>query len=223
MSDLRLVIFDVDGTLVDSQDEIWAAMRDAFAAVGLPMPARAAVLGIVGLSLAQAFAQLASDQTGAVQAALVDAYKSSFAARRRATAKGQGSPLYPGARAALDQLQAQDHTLLALATGKSRRGLVGLIEAHDLHGLFASQHCADDHPSKPNPSMVLACLRDTGVAAQRAIMVGDTCFDMDMARAASVATIGVTWGYHSADSLNADHILTDFADLPGVIDMILEQ
>lgn len=219
MTDLRLVIFDVDGTLVDSQAEILAAMAAAFASEGLPAPDRADILGIVGLSLDVAFSRLLPAADNAQQARLVRAYKEAFVGLR---ASGQElGPLYPGARAALDALAAQDHTLLAVATGKSRRGLDKVLDRHDLRGLFQSEQVADHHPSKPHPSMVLTALAETGVAPARAVMVGDTSFDMEMGRAAGVSTIGVPWGYHPVGSLAADRIIDDFAALPATLDDLL--
>ena len=221
MSDLRLVIFDVDGTLVDSQAEIMAAMEMSFAANGLPMLPRTAVLSIVGLSLDVAFRQLCPDADDVVQASLVQAYKDAFNALRGADGTAEKSPLFPGALAVLDTLAGQDNTLLAVATGKSRRGLDKLLERYGLTGMFHSEQVADHHPSKPNPSMIMTALSELGIAQQRAVMVGDTTFDMDMARAAGVAKIGVSWGYHPAEMLRPDILIDDFTALPGAIDTLL--
>ncbi len=221
MTDLRLVIFDVDGTLVDSQNHIFAAMVAAYDRIELPAPARAAVRGIVGLSLPQAFAALSPELSDSERADLVEAYKSAYADARQTQGAAMGSPLYPGAREALDILNAQPETLLAVATGKSARGLRHLIAAHELDGFFASLQVADHHPSKPHPSMIHACLQDTGLNPAQAVMVGDTRFDMDMARAAGVATIGVSWGYHPASHLDADHLIEDFVALPMAVDTLL--
>lgn len=219
MSDLRLVIFDVDGTLVDSQAEIMAAMTLAFEAEGLAMPDRSTVLSIVGLSLAEAFRVLCPDTDEAQRERLVEAYKASFMQLR--SDNQEMGPLFPGARDALDVLRAQDHTLLAVATGKSRRGLDKVLERHGLTGVFQSEQVADHHPSKPNPSMILAALNETGVIPQKAVMLGDTTFDMDMARAAGIKKIGVTWGYHAADALQPDAMIADFAALAGAVDQLI--
>lgn len=221
MPDLRLVIFDVDGTLVDSQAEILAAMTHAFAAEGLPMPPRDAVLSIVGLSLDVAFARLCPDQSPDGRARLVDAYKDAFASLR--TQNKEMGPLYPGARAALDAFRAQDHTFLAVATGKSRRGLDKVLERHGLTGIFHSEQVADHHPSKPHPSMILTAMAETGVVPEAAVMIGDTTFDMDMARAAGIKKIGVSWGYHPADVLLPDALIQDFAELPAAVDDLMGQ
>jgi phosphoglycolate phosphatase len=220
MRDLRLVIFDVDGTLVDSQAEIVAAMTAAFAAEGLVLPDRKRLLSIVGLSLDVAMVQLCPDEPADRHLRLVQAYKDAYMDLRGADGKGELSPLYPGAHDVLDQLAGQDHTLLAVATGKSRRGLDKILERHGLQGMFHSEQVADHHPSKPNPSMILTALNETGLRAGAAVMVGDTTFDMDMGRAAGVRTIGVAWGYHDAASLRPDILVTDFAALPAAIDQL---
>ena len=219
MSDLRLVIFDVDGTLVDSQAEIMAAMTLAFGVEGMVMPDRATVLSIVGLSLAEAFHVLCPDADEAQRARLVAAYKASFMQLR--SDNQEMGPLFPGALEAIAALRAQDDTLLAVATGKSRRGLDKVLERHGLTGVFHSEQVADHHPSKPNPSMILTALNETGVAPQKAVMLGDTTYDMDMARAAGIRTIGVTWGYHAPDTLRADAMIDDFAALPGAVDQLI--
>lgn len=215
---LRLVIFDVDGTLIDSQAEIMAAMTAAFAGEGLEAPPRAAVLGIVGLSLDRAMAVLVPDLPETRRAALVAGYKAAFNVARSVHGAAV-SPLYPGARDVLDLLMAQPDTLMGIATGKSQRGLDAMIDAHDLRRYFVTRQVADHHPSKPHPAMIRAALAETGVAARDAVMVGDTVFDMDMALAAGVRGIGVTWGYHAADALRActDTVIDRFADLPGVL------
>lgn len=221
MRDLRLVIFDVDGTLIDSQAEIMAAMTFAFQSEGLPLPARTAVLAIVGLSLAEAFAQLCPSVPQAQRNQLVAAYKNAFGDLR--TQGKEMGPMFPGARDALQRLQDQDDTLLAVATGKSRRGLDKVLERHGLTGIFHSEQVADFHPSKPHPAMILTALAETGVAQNRAVMLGDTTYDMDMARAAGVKKIGVSWGYHAAETLMPDLMIDDFAALQGAVDQLIGQ
>ncbi|MEM9580030.1 MAG: HAD-IA family hydrolase [Pseudomonadota bacterium] len=220
---LRAVIFDVDGTLVDSQGDIIASMAAAFARAGRQMPERQVILSMVGLSLDVIFPRLVPDADAALSADMVRWYKESYAKARLAKGSELSSPLYPGARDCLNALQAQDSTLLGVATGKSRRGLNGLISAHGLQGMFLSQHCADDHPSKPHPSMLMAAMDDLAVAPDRAVMIGDTSYDLDMARAAGCWFIGVSWGYHDTARLDgADAIVSDFAMLPAAIDRVLE-
>jgi phosphoglycolate phosphatase len=212
---LRLVIFDVDGTLVDSQADILAAMDFAFDRVGHPVPKREAVLGIVGLSLDVAIGRLAPELGTAEHRRMVEWYKEAYVELRRVNGAAQSSPLYAGAREVLGQLHAIPEVLMGVATGKSRRGLDKLLDAHDLRQFFVTQQVSDHHPSKPHPSMILAGLSETGVAARDAVMIGDTSYDMQMARAAGVAAIGVTWGYHDISALSEAACTIDrFADLP---------
>lgn len=214
---MRLVVFDVDGTLVDSQHHIVSAMTEGFAAAGLTPPPRAEVLGIVGLSLPVAVAQLAPLAELPVQSRIVEGYRAAYLqARMQETA-----PLYPGARDCLDRLAARQDMQLAVATGKSRRGLDAMLEAHGLGGYFVSLQTADGHPSKPHPAMLWAALAEAGTDADRAVMVGDTSFDMDMARAAGMPGFGVSWGYHPAaalDAAGAALIAPDFSGLTKAIE-----
>lgn len=218
---LRLVIFDVDGTLVDSQADILGAMAASFALQGLDMPSRESVLSIVGLSLTEAMMRLVPDLPEDLRSALVAGYKHAYMTSRLGSDTRQTSPLYPGARAVLDLLSAQPHTLLGVATGKSQRGLDALIASHGLEGLFLTRQVADHHPSKPHPSMLLAALRETGVDAADAVMVGDTSYDMEMAQAAGIRGIGVSWGYHAPAALTAASCVIDrFDDLPARLEEI---
>lgn len=224
MRALRLVIFDVDGTLVDSQAHILASMEGAFAAHDLPVPPRDAVLSIVGLSLPQAMARLLPERPD-LNAGLVAAYKDSFARHRVSGDAAALSPLYPGIADLLRRLAAQDETLLGIATGKSRRGLDHLMELHGWHGLFQSVQVADDHPSKPHPSMIEACLFETGAEAENAVIVGDTTYDMAMGRAAGIDTLGVAWGYHPTDDLHragARRVAKDAAALSDMLETLRE-
>ncbi|SFM31669.1 HAD-IA family hydrolase [Shimia aestuarii] len=223
MSDLRLVVFDVDGTLVDSQADILGAMMSAFEAVEIAVPEREDVLGIVGLSLPEAMERLAPDAPARMREKMVEAYKSSYMQRRRDAGTQVSSPLYPGAAAALARLRAVDEVLLGVATGKSRRGLDKLIEGHGLQGIFVTEQVADHHPSKPHPAMLHAAMRETGVAADASVMIGDTSFDMEMARAAGMRAIGVSWGYHDRKALQAADVVIDrFDDLDRALEQIWE-
>lgn len=219
MTDLRLVIFDVDGTLVDSQGDIVAAMTHAFERAGAPAPERAAILSIVGLSLPQAIPRLAPDLDAQLHHSMVEWYKEAYMQLRALVSTADSSPLYPHTRETLEVLNARPETLLGVATGKSRRGLDKLLDGHDLRAHFVTQQVSDHHPSKPHPAMILTALAETGVAAENAVMIGDTTFDMDMAQAAGVPFVGVNWGYHPVTSLTgAVAILQDFRDLPGLLD-----
>ncbi len=207
---LRLVIFDVDGTLVDSQGDILCAMSAAFESEGIERPAREVILSIVGLSLPQAFTRLTPEVDAVVRTRLVESYKNAYA-DLRLRGGPEASPLYPGIPELLDRLSAEDETLLAVATGKSRRGLTALLQSHGLTNRFVTTQVADDNPSKPHPAMLFNALQDAGVEAERAVMIGDTSFDMEMAQAAGIASIGVTWGYHPRETLTLAQVVVDDA------------
>ncbi len=199
MSDAKLVVFDVDGTLCDSQHHIVAAMEHAFAAEGLSCPDRDAVLSIVGLSLPVAMARLVPGLPSSVQERLVASYKTGYAGERAARL----APLYGGIPELIGALSERSDVILGVATGKSRRGLDQLLHGHGLEGVFSTRQVADDHPSKPHPAMLLAAMAEAGVAPGRTVMIGDTTFDMLMGQAAGAATLAVTWGYHAEAALAA--------------------
>ncbi|MEL7465287.1 MAG: HAD-IA family hydrolase [Pseudomonadota bacterium] len=214
--DLRLVIFDMDGTLIDSQRVIIAAMRRTYEAYGAPCPSDEAVRRIIGLSLPQVFHQLSPEAEAADNARLVDLYKQSFIQLRAETGGEADAPLYPGAEAALRAMAAADW-LISAATGKARRGFDHAVEAHALHGLFSFPQTADDARSKPHPEMVERAMALHGVTGAQSVMVGDTAFDMAMAKAAGARAIGVAWGYHPVEELRdagADMVIEAFGALP---------
>lgn len=197
---VRLAVFDCDGTLSDGQAAVVNAMRAAFAEVGLPSPDAHAVRRIVGLSLPQAIRQLVPE-TGADQvAATVDAYKQAFFAARQAG--NVREPLFDGMADLLHRLHGAGWSL-GVATGKSDRGLTSTLAMHGLTDLFATTHTADRHPSKPHPAMLEAAMADVLAQPADTVMIGDTVFDIDMARAAGVRAVGVAWGYHETGELLA--------------------
>lgn len=210
---MRLAVFDCDGTLVDGQADICAAMDDAFAAMSLLPPERAATRAIVGLSLPQAMRRLHPEGGEGDHAALCDSYCEAFRARR--TAGLVHEPLFEGIAPLLDRLR-EAGWLLAVATGKSDRGLAHCLAGHGLHDHFVTMQTADRHPSKPHPAMLEAALRAAGAEAGASAMIGDTTFDMAMARAAGVRALGVGWGYHAPGQLRAagaDAVAGDAAEL----------
>lgn len=222
---VKLVIFDCDGTLVDSQHAIVAAMTDAFATEGLIPPPRQEVIGVVGLSLPIAMARLVPDGTDLARVdRLTDSYKAAFAARRRRP--DHAEPLYDGIHATLQRLAARDGVVLGIATGKSRRGVDAVLEREGLATLFATIQTADTHPSKPHPSMVLAAMSETCAEPADTVVIGDTTYDMEMARAAGATAVGVGWGYHPEDALRAagaHHVTGTSDDLQRVLDLFMTQ
>ena len=193
-----LVLFDCDGTLVDSQFSIIAAMSTAFAAEDLPPPDAEAVRRVVGLPLVEAVARLAGDMPAMQVQKLAEHYKEAFSAQRQDESLHE--PLFPGIEQVIEDLHAAG-AVLWVATGKSHRGLVATLERHHLLPRFTTLQTADSGPGKPNPAMVHRALEETGVPAADTVMIGDTVFDIDMAAAADIASIGVSWGYHPSDDL----------------------
>ncbi|MEM7060266.1 MAG: HAD-IA family hydrolase [Pseudomonadota bacterium] len=217
---LRLVIFDVDGTLVDSQVSILASMQHAFTKAGRPIPSREAALGVIGLSLQEAMAVLAPGATKAEHLQLAEDYKNGHTTHRETGAAVANQTLFPGALDAIHRLNDAGY-LLSAATGKSRRGLNRFLAAHGLDRIFLGTQTADDAPSKPHPQMVLNCLSAAGVDPANAVMIGDTEFDMAMGQAAGCHTIGVGWGYHDHARIlrgGARQIASTFDDLDGLVD-----
>ena len=196
----KLAVFDCDGTLIDGQASICRAMDDAFAEAGLPAPDKHEVRRMVGLSLPQAVRRLVPDIDEDRQREVVDAYKRAFRAQREAGELSQ--PLFDGIFGVLDALRGAGWQL-AVATGMSRRGLDHCLASHGLTRHFVSLQTADNHPSKPAPEMLEAALFEAASAAEEAVMIGDTAYDMQMARAAGVRGIGVDWGYHTPEELRA--------------------
>jgi phosphoglycolate phosphatase len=220
---VKLVIFDCDGTLVDSQHVIVASMTDAFLSEGLEPPPREVVVGVVGLSLDIAVARLvpAGSDLARVER-LADSYKAAFAARRRRP--DHFEPLYDGVRATLERLAARDDVLLGIATGKSRRGVDAVLEREGLAGFFTTIQTADTHPSKPHPSMVLAAMSETGALPADTVMIGDTTYDIEMANGAGTGAIGVSWGYHPGEALHAagaHHVSPDCAALEQALEQMM--
>lgn len=185
---MKLVVLDCDGTLVDSQNGICEAMTHAFTGFGLAAPTREATLAIVGLSLPEAFAILAADHDERLRAQMVQRYKAAFLEIRRDPELHE--PLFEGVAAAVEAFGARDDIVLGIATGKSRKGIDRLFERERWAHRFLTVQTSDDHPSKPHPAMLHAAMAEAGVTADRTVMVGDTTFDMEMARAAGTGEIG---------------------------------
>lgn len=213
-----LAIFDIDGTLVDSRAVIKDCMQEAFVSQGLPAPDYDIIRSIVGLSLQTAIDKIAPRHIDHAQLlSLVEAYKSAFVQRR--TENTLEEPLYEGAEALLETLKSGGWKI-GVATGKSRRGLDAIIETHRFDRFFDCHFCADDGPGKPHPSMISANLNACGAVPRDAIMIGDTSFDMIMAKSAHVEAVGVTWGFHTSEEIalgGADHLVETMTDLERVL------
>jgi phosphoglycolate phosphatase len=219
---LRLALFDLDGTLVDGQHAVITAMTAAWQAHGLGLPDSAAVRALIGLPLIHVLARLLPEAAPAEHERIAVAYKEAFVGRRLAGA--EPDPLFPGALAALDALDGTG-ILLGIATGKSRRGMLATLDSHGLRHRFITLQSGDDGLGKPNPDMVHRALNETGVDVVNAVVIGDTVFDIQMARAARVFSIGVSWGYHAPEALRmagADRLVEDYPSVPAAVRALLE-
>jgi len=195
-------------------------MADAFERNGLPAPKRAAVLRVVGLSLVEAMEIMLPDGDATWHARLAESYKTAF---QRLRGKGLiEEPLYEGIA---DTLVALDEAgwLLGVATGKSDRGLSLCLSYHGITHKFVTLQTADRHPSKPHPAMVEAAMADAGSSAETTVIIGDTSYDMMMARNAGARALGVGWGYHPVAELlaaGAHHVARHPSEIPELIEAI---
>ena len=200
MNALKLAILDCDGTLVDSQRSIVSAMTGAFGDNGLQPPEKSEILKVVGLPLIECIQTLLPNADMARCRAIEEAYRERF---RKERERGvYEPPLYAGTRDFLETLHARG-VMLAIATGKSRRGLTHTIAVHELGPLLVDSRTADDGPGKPNPDIVLDLLETWQVPAANACMIGDTTFDVETGVNAGIQSFGVQWGYHTHDALRA--------------------
>lgn len=196
---MRLILFDCDGTLLDSQHLIIAAMEAAFNDMKLAPPTNEAVRSIVGLSLENAIHQLHPQADQTLLSNLCASYRAAH--RQLRSVPDPHEPLYDGVADTVRILAARDDLLLGIATGKSRPGLISALERHNLRSSFTILKTADDAPSKPHPAMIEQAMAETGTQAEKTLMIGDTTFDMTMARHANVRALGVSWGYHPVSEL----------------------
>lgn len=213
---IRLAVFDCDGTLVDGQAAVVEAMAAACGALGHPLPDPNQTRRSVGLSLPSAMLALFPDAETTRRDALVEAYKDAFREARERNAVVE--PLYDGIAELLTGLHAGGWQL-AVATGKSMRGLKHTLETHGLSDLFCSLQTADRNPSKPDPAMLRNAMDDC--LAQGCVMIGDTSYDMAMARQIGARAIGVDWGYHAPDELidaGAERVVVDTNELKEALD-----
>jgi phosphoglycolate phosphatase len=220
---MRLIVFDMDGTLIDTQALISEHMGSAFTSLGLVPPSPAQVRQIIGLSLPVAVGQLAGTDDINLIEGIVGQYKSFYKASLEHEVDRE--PLYPGAREALDRLREQKGTIIGIATGKGLTGVARILDNHGIAGHFTTLQTPDHNPSKPHPGMLLTAMAETGVEPHQTVMVGDTVFDMELARAAKVRSVGVSWGYHEAADLlkaGAGTLIHDYSELDAAIERVLE-
>ena len=211
---MKLVLFDCDGTLVNSGGVIHRCMAETFANAGLRIPELNETQEIIGLTLNLAISQVSGIPMGAEVEHLTEQYKQQF--RKIRLEADFDEPLYDGIADLIDGLAQQDDILLGMVTGKSRRGVISVMERHGFERRFLVSRCADDCPSKPHPAMVLECCHETGCDVSQTFVIGDTTYDMMMAGSAGATAIGVNWGYHKPERLSeagAATILSHPSDL----------
>ncbi|MDO9418886.1 HAD-IA family hydrolase [Pararhizobium sp.] len=197
---MRLVLFDCDGTLVDSIGLIHEVMARTFVDFGLERPPVEKTKSIIGLTLDIAIARMMGNPHVDDKAlAMTTHYKTIFHQVRGEP--GLQEPMFPGIGPMIATLSGRDDLVLGAVTGKSRRGLDLIRETHGFETTFAVSRTADDCPSKPHPAMVTECCDEAGIDVARTVVVGDAIFDMQMARAAGAKAIGVAWGYASVPDL----------------------
>ena len=207
----RLLVFDWDGTLADSEQRIVAAARSAIDTLGLPARSHEQVRAIIGLAMGEACRMLFPDMPKSQESRFIACYREYYL-------RNTGTPvaLFAGAEATLRALVEQRYRL-AVATGKGRRGLDRDIASHGLDALFSTTRCADDAPSKPHPQMLVDIMDELDVASAETLMIGDTAYDMEMARNAGVATVAVSSGVHDRQRLlefDPLALLDSVAELP---------
>lgn len=210
----RLAVFDVDGTLIDSQHNIVASMHQACERNSVAPPTAEAIRRIIGLSLLEAVTTLLPGHEPDLIDRVVEDYKLGFQELR--ARRDHFEPLFPGVHEALDALE-KEGWILAVATGKSRRGLLLMIERHGFEGRFVSLQTADDNPGKPHPGMLRRAIAEAGADPASTVMIGDTSYDMQMGRSAGARTVGVAWGYHAREELLAAGAHTIVEDYPSLV------
>lgn len=206
-----LYIFDWDGTLCNSLDLITDSIRQSCEKLGLPVRSVEESRAVIGLGLKEAMMTLYPELPVTDIDDLIDAYRHVYVADNRQ----QPSKLYDGVIEVLDELRSSGHEL-AIATGKSRVGLDRVLVSLDMQEYFDFSRCADETRSKPHPMMLNEIMRESGVPPESTTMVGDTDFDLNMARAASVSSVAVSYGAHSAERIQAaspDRIIDHLSEL----------
>ncbi len=190
----ELLVFDWDGTLMDSAAAIAASLQAACRDLDLPVPREEQARYVIGLGLGDAMTHILPGLDPARYQDVQARYRFHFLERDSATT------LFPGAAETVAALHGSGY-LLAVATGKSRRGLDRALVATGLKRYFHATRCADEGHSKPHPGMLLGLMEELGIASERTLMIGDTTHDMEMAHAAGVSRLGAAYGAHAKDDL----------------------
>lgn len=195
MSKYNLVIFDWDGTLMDSQARIINSMEKAIADCGIESRSSLQIRNIIGLGLKQAIITLYPELSAKQNAELANCYRDHFF-----DANALESPLFSGAAELLQDLYSKTYSL-AVATGKGRRGLNEALDKHNLAHFFHSTRCAEETASKPDPLMLHEIMEELDFSPEETVMIGDSEYDLEMATNAKVASIAVSYGVHDKKRL----------------------
>jgi phosphoglycolate phosphatase len=216
---MPLVIFDMDGTLIDSVGLIVETVSEAFRAVDEPVPTETAIRAISGITARDAMRILVPGADESRTEKILASYRSHYMDRAGVARE----PLFSGALDALDRLQQRKDMILAIATGKGYRGAVTLLERHSILDRFHSVQTPDHNRGKPDPQMIEAAIAHAGASRSETVMIGDTVHDMRMAGAAGVGAIGVSWGYHAVSELEAegaDIVIDTWDQLDGAVERL---
>ena len=212
-----LAVFDCDGTLVDSQHTIVSCMQAALRQSGLDTVNADAIRHMVGLTLLEGIARLLPAEGSDRHHEVAEHYRQAFQQSR--TRPDHEEPLYQGVKECLQALE-NDNVMMGVATGKGRRGLEMTLNRHNIRDKFAVLKTADDGPGKPHPAILLDAIAETGASPETTVMIGDTVFDMELARNAKVKSVGVSWGYHPPAELKqygADVVVQTYSDVHGAL------
>ncbi len=218
---MRLVVFDLDGTLINSEALIIETVRESFGSVGQAIPTDDAIRAISGITARDAMLILAPGVDDARLDEIVGAYRSTYLQKAGLARE----PMFEGALAALDRLQTDPETILAVATGKGHAGAITLLERHDIIGRFHSIQTPAHNRGKPDPQMIETAMEKAGIGREATVMIGDTSHDMKMARNAGVKALGVAWGYHTVAALEeagAHLVIHRMDELVDAVDKLLE-
>ncbi|QQS16331.1 MAG: HAD-IA family hydrolase [Neisseriales bacterium] len=213
---LQLIIFDWDGTLIDSTAHIVRTINAAFTEHNLPIPSQEAAKHIIGLSFYQAITQLTPTLPDTKRHQLIETYRQLYANGLEEVV------LFDQVKTGLSALKNKG-VLLAIATGKSRKGLDDNLAMTGTQNLFATTRTVDECPSKPDPAMIHAILSELNITPNHAIMIGDTSYDLMMARYAGINSVGVNYGAHSVDMLRTCLPVAIFDEFVSLYEWLIQQ